>query len=394
MLLDPLADPCIFVWSKIPPATSLPSLTDVWGPHVSFSFNLTSTALLPHRASSSPMPPPSACSPTGRAPPPPPPALPGPRAGSPLLLPRLALCAPAGLLGSARAPARGEAPRLDSGEDEAEVTSGKMAPAPRGRPSAREPLRTAPRPLLLRPSTLPPSMDPGRGGGGGPRGASRLCSARLGEGGAGASTAAVHSGEPEQRRRVSARLWRRGGHGEAEVRRAEAMAGRRPATAAMARRRPAAAAMARPTAAARARRRRAGSRAAEARAGVAEAGAEDSSELLRRGFAVRDGLPAPAAEEGRGGGIRPGAVNPDGGGGSFPSPPLSRARGSNAVEVRLKEKLTCGPHTSVREGREVAGVFWTIRKYTGLRVGPRTSKTYKMARFKEEKNCNGTIQNT
>ena len=103
--------------------------------------------------------------------------------------------------------------------------------------------------------------------------------------------------------------------------------------------------MARPTAAARARRRRAGSRAAEARAGVAEAGAEDSSELLRRGFAVRDGLPAPAAEEGRGGGIRPGTVNPDGGGVSSPSPPLSRARGSNAVEVRLKEKLTCGPHT-------------------------------------------------
>jgi len=66
----------------------------------------------------------------------------------------------------------------------------------------------------------------------------------------------------------------------------------------------------------------------------------------------------------------------------------------HAVEVRLKEKLTCGPHTSVREGREVAGVFWTIRKYTGLRVGPKTSKTYKMARFKEEKNCNGTIQNT
>ena len=68
--------------------------------------------------------------------------------------------------------------------------------------------------------------------------------------------------------------------------------------------------------------------------------------------------------------------------------------GSNAVEVRLKEKLTCGPHMSVREGREVAGVFWTIRKYTGLRVGPRASKTYKMARFEEEKNCNGTIQNT
>ncbi|KAG2658575.1 hypothetical protein PVAP13_1KG242905 [Panicum virgatum] len=28
------------------PATSLPSLTDVWGPHVRFSFNLTSTTLL------------------------------------------------------------------------------------------------------------------------------------------------------------------------------------------------------------------------------------------------------------------------------------------------------------------------------------------------------------
>ena len=72
----------------------------------------------------------------------------------------------------------------------------------------------------------------------------------------------------------------------------------------------------------------------------------------------------------------------------------ARARWSNALEVRLKEKLTYGPHTLVREGREVAGIFWTIRKYTGLRVGPRASKTYKMTRFKEEKNCNGTIQNT
>ena len=372
MFLDPLADPCIFVWSKIPLLLlSLPSLT--CGAYTS--------------ASPSTSPPPR-CSHTGRAPPPcrrrrpaPPPDELLPRRRRPCLaLVRARLCcclawpyAHRRLLGSARAPARGEAPRLDSGEDEAEVTSGKMAPAPRGRPSAREPLRTAPRPLLLRPSTLPPSMDPGRGGGGGPRGASRLCSARLGEGGAGASTAAVHSGEPEQRRRVSARLWRRGSHGEAEARRAEAMAGRRPATAAMARRRPAAAAMARPTAAARARRRRAGSRAAEARAGVAEAGAEDSSELLRRGFAVRDGLLAPVAEEGRGGGIRPGAVNPDGGGVSSPSP-LSRARGSNAVEVRLKEKLTCGPHTSVREGREVAGGILDHTKIHGSASGSKNIK--------------------
>ena len=29
--------------------------------------------------------------------------------------------------------------------------------------------------------------------------------------------------------------------------------------------------------------------------------------------------------------------------------------GSSAVEVRLKKKLTCEPHTSVREGREVTG---------------------------------------
>ena len=72
--------------------------------------------------------------------------------------------------------------------------------------------------------------------------------------------------------------------------------------------------------------------------------------------------------------------------GSRPTAAAWGAEVSSAVEVRLKEKLTCGPHTSVREGREVAGVFWTIRKYTGLRVGPRASKTYKMARFKEERN--------
>ena len=109
--------------------------------------------------------------------------------------------------------------------------------------------------------------------------------------------------------------------------------------------------MARPTVAARARRRRAGSRAAEARAGVAEAGAEDSSELLRRSFAVRDGLPAPAAEEGRGGGIRPGAVNPAGGGVSSPSPPLSLVRGQQRGGGEVEgEADVWAPHVS--EGRE------------------------------------------
>jgi len=37
----------------------------------------------------------------------------------------------------------------------------------------------------------------------------------------------------------------------------------------------------------------------------------------------------------------------------------------------LKEKLTCGPHTSVSVEREAAGVFWAIRKYGGLQVGPK-----------------------
>ena len=100
-----------------------------------------------------------------------------------------------------------------------------------------------------------------------------------------------------------------------------------------------------------ARRIRVGSRAAEARAGVAEADAEDSFELLRRGFAVRDGLPAPAAEEGRGGGIRPGAVNPDGGGVSSPSPHLSRARGQQHGGGEIEgEADVWAPHVS--EGRE------------------------------------------
>ena len=38
---------------------------------------------------------------------------------------------------------------------------------------------------------------------------------------------------------------------------------------------------------------------------------------------------------------------------------------------RLKEKLTCGPHMSVSVEREAAGVFWAIRKYGGLQVGPK-----------------------
>ena len=36
---------------------------------------------------------------------------------------------------------------------------------------------------------------------------------------------------------------------------------------------------------------------------------------------------------------------------------------------RLEEKLTCGSHASVSEGREAAGVFWAIQKYSGLRMG-------------------------
>ena len=41
--------------------------------------------------------------------------------------------------------------------------------------------------------------------------------------------------------------------------------------------------------------------------------------------------------------------------GSRPTAAAWGAEVSSAVEVRLKEKLTCGPHTSVREGREVTG---------------------------------------
>ena len=38
--LDPLADPRIFVWPKIPLLLLSLPLTDMWGPHVSFFFNL------------------------------------------------------------------------------------------------------------------------------------------------------------------------------------------------------------------------------------------------------------------------------------------------------------------------------------------------------------------
>ena len=49
-----------------------------------------------------------------------------------------------------------------------------------------------------------------------------------------------------------------------------------------------------------------------------------------------------------------------------------------------------GPHI----GQVVVGALQAIRKYVGLRVGPRISNTYKMARLKEHMNCNGMITNT
>ena len=56
MPLDPHADLRIFVWPKIPLLLLSLPLTDVWGPHVSFFFNLLPPLhhALPHGAPSSP----------------------------------------------------------------------------------------------------------------------------------------------------------------------------------------------------------------------------------------------------------------------------------------------------------------------------------------------------
>ena len=80
MPLDPHADLRIFVWPKIPLLLLSLPLTDVWGPHVSFFFNLllSTTRCLPP-----PHLPPSVCSPPGGPPPPP-----RPRAGPPPPPPR------------------------------------------------------------------------------------------------------------------------------------------------------------------------------------------------------------------------------------------------------------------------------------------------------------------
>ena len=58
-----------------------------------------------------------------------------------------------------------------------------------------------------------------------------------------------------------------------------------------------------------------------------------------------------------------------------------------------EEEDGVGPKRQPVERREAARALWTIRKYGGLQVGPRASKTYIMARFKEVKNCNGKFQN-
>jgi len=47
MLLDPLADPRIFVQPKIPLPLLFLQLTDIWGPHVNFSFNSLTCRVLP-----------------------------------------------------------------------------------------------------------------------------------------------------------------------------------------------------------------------------------------------------------------------------------------------------------------------------------------------------------
>ena len=64
------------------------------------------------------------------------------------------------------------------------------------------------------------------------------------------------------------------------------------------------------------------------------------------------------------------------------------------VERRLEEtrgwrrSWRVGPTCQRVERRKTVGVFWSIWKYMGRCLGPRVSKTYKMARFKEVKNYN------
>ena len=61
MLLDPLTDPCIFVWPKILLLLLSLTLTDMWDSHVSFFFNLLPP--LHHALPTSPFLPPSASRP-------------------------------------------------------------------------------------------------------------------------------------------------------------------------------------------------------------------------------------------------------------------------------------------------------------------------------------------
>lgn len=63
---------------------------------------------------------------------------------------------------------------------------------------------------------------------------------------------------------------------------------------------------------------------------------------------------------------------------------------------RLKAKLTCGAHTSVRGGRAAVGVLWGIRNaltFRHLCVGPTQQNTYIMVSFKLLKNYNGNFLN-
>ena len=71
------------------------------------------------------------------------------------------------------------------------------------------------------------------------------------------------------------------------------------------------------------------------------------------------------------------------------APPLIQAQLSEALaaaaesasrlEKKGRKQMTWAHTSASGERGEVAGAFWTMRKYGGLRVDPRASKTYKMA---------------
>ncbi|XP_039803539.1 translation initiation factor IF-2-like [Panicum virgatum] len=113
------------------------------------------------------------------------------------------------------------------------------------------------------------------------------------------------------------------------------------------------------------------SRGASPRAGArAEPRSPAGAHRARRGSSRGEPARGPGKAGGGGGGARPVGEQADGG---DMGEELARC-GSNAVEVRLKEKLTCGPHTSVREGREVAGGILDHTKIHGSASGSKSIK--------------------